>query len=213
MSDKINIGIADDHLLVRSGFTSMLNRYKDINICFEVSNGEELLAGLKRHKTDIVLLDIEMPILGGVEVMPFLKSIFPNLKVIVISAHSEPGEIIKYVRLGAVSFLAKDDCDKETLIKAIYEVHKTGGFFDRKTTDLLSENGALPAVPIKERKLSPNETVVLGYICAGTSFKDIAELMSISVKTVRYYKRVLLIKTQCADIESLISYARENNLS
>lgn len=202
----IRIGIADDHLLVRDGFVSILNSCKDIKVLFEVSNGKELLKVLKEKAVDIVLLDIEMPIVDGITVIKEMQRKFAKTKIMVISAHSEPGSIIEYVTMGAVAFLPKF-CTKITLINAIYEVHMNGTYFDPATVKLLTRRGV-----IKERKLTEGEHMVLTYLCAGKTYEEIAVILKINVRTAKWYKHILLVKTDSDDVPQLVRYARENNL-
>ena len=205
-NNVIKIGIADDHLLVRDGFVSILNSCKDFEVVFEVSNGKELLKALKETRPDIVLLDIAMPVVDGITAIKEMRRKHSRIKIVIISAHSEPGSIIEYVSMGAVAFLPKI-CTKSTLITAIYEVHENGSYFDPATIKLLTRRGV-----IKERKLTDGEQLVLKYLCIGKTYEEIATILKINVRTAKWYKHILLVKTDCEDVPQLVKYARDNNL-
>ncbi len=207
MKETITIGIAEDHDLVRQGLVKMLGDYADIRILFEVSNGKELIKGLKSFKPDLVLLDIQMPVLGGISAMEKIKERFSKVKIIVISAHADEELVIEYVKMGADCFLPKN-CKIETLVAAIHGVHKNGMYFDDATARLLSRHGVSPrALPQAERKLTDKEAAILKYICENRSHKDIADLMNLSPTTIDWYKHKLLHKTNSQNAEGLLKYA------
>ena len=206
MKDKIAIGIAEDHDLVREGFISILRDYDDIKVLFEASNGKQLLKRLKEFKPAIILLDIEMPVLGGIAALAELKQHFPKVKIIVISAHAEPTSIIEYVKLGAIAFLPKN-CKKNALIKAIYSVKEKGTYFEEDVLKLLAKNGAGPLETEKERKLTESEITVLKLLCDDRSFDEIATLLDINARTAKWYKHRLLVKTKTENTEGLLQYA------
>lgn len=211
MRDKITVGIVDDHALVRAGFVALIKRYKLINIIFEASNGHELLNELKINPPNIILLDIEMPIVNGLDVIPTIKRDFPNVKIIVLSAHAEPGSILNYVKLGAVSFLPKD-CGIELLVRAIQCVFKEGIFFENDVSEMLALAGATPKAAFLERKLTQNELTVLRYFNEGKTANEIGLILKISPNAVYNYRKVMLIKTHCEDLRSLLLHAKENKL-
>ena len=210
MNDKINIAIAEDHRLVRQGFIRMLSDYPNINILFEASNGKELLKSLKEHKPSIILLDIAMPIIGGIKAMNIIRERHPKLKIIVISSYAEETSIIEYVKLGANSFLNKD-CDVEELVKAIYSLNENGTHFDANTTKLLTKHGILPGYK-NQRGLTEREITVLQFICNNKPYEEIAEIMGLKLRTVNWYEYQLFQKTNCKDLNSLIVYAKTNLL-
>ncbi len=210
MNTKINIAIAEDHRLVRQGFIRMLSDYPNINVLFEASNGKELLKYLKESKPSIILLDIAMPVMGGIKAMGIIKERYPKLKIIVISSYSEETSIIEYVKLGANSFLNKD-CDVEELVAAIYALNESGTHFDPGTTKLLIKHGLLPGFQ-NQRELTDREKKVLKYISENIPYTKIADLMGLKLPTVFWYEHQLLQKTNCKDVGDLIAYAQKNQL-
>lgn len=211
MKQKISIGIADDHSLVRDGFSAILRSYPSISIVFEVSNGVQLLQELMKHKPDIVLLDIRMPVLDGISAMAVIKEKHPETKIMVISGHSEQQSIIEYVKLGAISFLPKD-CNKAILVKAIQTVAEIGTYFEKSIYDLLQSNGLFPKELLKERKLTENELAILKLLCEKKTYKEIAALLKMNLSTVASHRHMILRKTNSPDINALIRHAKDHNL-
>lgn len=208
MNETINIAIAEDHRLVRQGFIRMLSDYPTIKVLFEVSNGKEMLKGLKELKPSIILLDIAMPVLGGIKTMSIIKERYPKIKIIVISSYADETSIIEYVKLGANSFLNKD-CDVEELVGAINALNESGAHFDATTSKLLIKHGLLPGFK-NQRELTDREIAVLQHICANTPYPEIAKLMGLKLPTINWYEHQLLQKTNCKSISDLVSYAKTN---
>lgn len=211
MIEKINIGIAEDHVLVRQGFIRMLEDYKRINILFEVGNGRDLLTAIQDFKPSIILLDIAMPHMGGIKALELIRERYPWVKVIVISAYTEEVSIMEYVKLGAISFLDKA-CTVDTLITAIETVYNTGTYFDVELTKLLVKYGIYPITGGKKRELTERETIVLKLMCEDIPYTDIAQKIGIKVNTVEWYEMQLKKKTRCKNLKELQAYAASNNL-
>lgn len=209
MIEKINIAIAEDHRLVRQGFVRMLSDYPQIHILFEASNGKELLKQLKDHKPSIILLDIEMPIVNGIDAMTTIKERYPKIKFIVISSFAEETSIIEYVKLGANSFLKKD-CDVDQLIETITELNEKNFSFDSELTKLLLKFGAFPE-NIQTRLLTEREISVLTGISKNLSNAEIGKLLGVKERTIDWYKYMLFHKTNCNDIASLLDFAKSKN--
>lgn len=216
MKEKIYIAIAEDHDLVRRGFVSILSKYPEMEVAMEARNGKELLDKLKEFKPDVVLLDIEMPTVGGIFALEKIKKRYPDVQVIIISVHSESTSIIEYVKRGASSFLTKN-CSVNTLIEAIRSVHRGEVFFEKKVLKLLVQNGVpVPGVneekKEKKQKFTDRDIEVLKHISEGTSFDQIGKLMGITEGTVHWYRHKLQLKTSTEDIPGLIFYAKQNSL-
>lgn len=216
MKDKIYIAIAEDHDLMRGGLISMFDKYPEIEIAIEARNGKELLDKLKDFKPDVVLLDIEMPTVGGVFALEKIKKRYPDINVIIISVHSEATSIIEYIKRGANSFLTKN-CNINILIEAIYSVNRNEMYFEKSIYSLLSKSGAdIPGITKlkKERKqkFTDRDIEVLNYISEGKPFNEIANLMGITEGTVHWYRHKLQIKTNTEDMSALIAHAKEHEI-
>lgn len=210
MNEKISIGIAEDHGLVRAGLIRMLHDYSNIKILFESSNGKELLKHLSEFKPQIVLLDIAMPLLGGIKAMEKMREKYPKIKIIVISAFAEETSITEYVRFGANAFLNKD-CSENDLIKTIFEVKEKGSYFDNDVKKMLLKHGFFTKAK-DTRELTERELHVLRLLCDNLSSAEIAAKMDIKENSVRWYKHILLEKTNCKNSRELISYAAKMKL-
>jgi len=212
MTDIINIAIAEDHELVREGFVAMLKKYPRINILFEANDGKELIKGLKNAEPDIVLLDIEMPVMNGIDAIIKIKQLFPKIKIIVISAHSEETEILEYVKLGADSFLPKH-CKKETLLTAILSVQEDGRFFEKHIATLIAKVLPPAPKPKKEKKLTERDLKFLKYYYAGKDYSEIARLMNVVEKTLIWYKHIIMAKTNSKSMEELQEYLSKREIT
>lgn len=207
MEKRINIGIAEDHDLVRDGYIRMLSDYKEFRILFEAENGNVLLSKLNEFEPDVLLLDIKMPVMDGQGAMREIKGKYPNVKIIVISAFTEDDLIIQNVKLGAHGFLPKH-AGINTLRKAIAEVMENGFFFDDEILDLLDKSGISPLGGVKP--LNDKEKEILVLICERRSPADISALTGIELATVRWYKHRIMNKTNAKDEEELREYATKH---
>lgn len=200
----IKIGIAEDHSLVRKGFIKMLSDYPEIKVIFEAKDGAELMQLLIENQPDVILLDIEMPVQNGQQVLQNLKKLHSEIKVIVISAFTNDSEILENVRLGAASFLPKYT-DMSTLICAIHEVLEQGFYFEVETLELLDKNGLSPLGGIK--KLTQRELRILKLLCENKSSEEIANEIGIVFNTARWYKHQIFQKTNTKTVADLLEYA------
>lgn len=211
MRQKIDIAIAEDHEIVRQGLIRMLNDFDTVNILFEVSNGKELLQELKKTKPTIILLDMAMPVLSGLNTLQKIKERYPKIKIIVISAYCQDTSIIEYVKLGANSCLPKD-CNIKMLITAIHTVYDKGYYFDDSMLKLLAKHGISPPGYSSDRELTQREIIVLKFFCINKPYEEISDLMGIQIKTIDWYKHILFQKTKCKDMNELREYAKLNQL-
>ncbi len=216
MKKKINIGIADDHVLVRQGLMSLLLEFEGINVLFDVNNGKELLDALKKNKPDIVLLDIEMPVMNGHEAFELIKIKYPHVKVIIVSTHYKDSYIIEFIKKGVAGFLSKNT-DVEKIVDALYSVYELGYYYDSKTALILansiSNNNHVPIPPEQNGfNLTLRELEIIRMICANKTNMEIAEQLGISVRTVEGHRLHIREKTDCKNSLELITFAIKNNL-
>lgn len=142
----IKIGMAEDHHLLRQGMLAMLSTEDELDIKFDVNNGSELMEALNFHEVDVILLDIEMPILNGLDALKIITSKYPDIKVLILSSYYENEMIYEALSNGARGFLPKH-AEIETVIEALTTVVKEGYFFDDKVSPtligLLAKNGII----------------------------------------------------------------------
>ncbi len=204
---KIQIALVDDHQLFRSGINFIIDETDDIEVAFEASNGQEFLNYLKEFQPDLVLMDINMPVLDGVEATRRAIEQYPDLKVLVLSMFGEVDYYNTMIDIGVKGFILKD-IDNEELIEAIRKVHKGGSYFSQELLlQLIKNKPSDEAVDLTKR-----EKEVLELICLGFSNQEISEKLFISQRTVERHRSSLLFKTDSKNSVSLVVYAIKSGL-
>ncbi len=213
MKSGINIGIAEDHVLFRQGMVMLLEE-EQFKVLFEVGNGQELLDKLETTKPDIILLDINMPVMAGKETLIKIRHDYPDIKVIILSMYYESSYIAEYLAKGARAFLPKN-CDIEKVIEVIYTVHEKGYYFDESIStslmDKLTDLEKLNDINA-DLKLTDRETEVLNLICLEKSNKEIADQLHISIRTVEGHRKSIMTKTDTKNALSLVLFALRNKI-
>ncbi|MDX2362053.1 MAG: response regulator transcription factor [Crocinitomicaceae bacterium] len=210
MEHKITIALAEDHTILRETLEHMFNDDDSFSFIFSAGNGQELLDQLHKTPVDVVLLDLEMPILDGREALKKIRSLYPNTKVIVLSMHYTDLHIKRYMAAGANGYLSKDT-DFEILIDAIKNVHYSGIHFDEKVSmklihEIMNKKLTLPKF-IKNEPLTNREIEILLLICEQKTSSEIAKLLSISARTVENHRENMLKKTGARNSIGLFAYA------
>ena len=207
---KIKVIIADDHQLFRDGIISILSRDKDFEVVAEVGNGEELLSVLSEKLSDVVLVDLSMPGIGGQEVIQLAKSKFPHLKFIVLTMHDDGQYVVKSVRSGAFGYLLKNADEKE-LKHAIKEVYEGRKYFNRHITELMIANMSV-ATTDGQLELTPREMEVLRLVSEGRITKEIADQLCVSSRTIETHRVNMMKKLGVQNTAELIKKAAKLNL-
>jgi DNA-binding NarL/FixJ family response regulator len=183
---KIRIGIADDHTLVREGLEAALKNEEGISVVFDAENGVEFLDKLKSKTIDVALLDLDMPVMSGKEVLEKLTKKYPEIGVIVISMHTNVHIVAELIQMGAKSYLKKD-CKVEELVDAIYNVQFDG----YHSTDIVSEAMFIQVKKNNQREeamayfnFSEREMMVIRLICSGSTSEEIGSRLDLSKKTI-----------------------------
>lgn len=213
MNGRVNIGIVEDHQIVREGLVSLLKEHERIKILFEASNGHELMEKLLTTKPDIILLDIEMPVMTGREALERIKKKYPKLKIIIITAFSEDATIVEYVKKGVNSFLPKD-CKIDQLMEAIFSVYERGTYFDQKVARAIAKELAEPSNPPggKDNELSKQDIAIIQLVCENKTSKEIADILSLSKKTIEFHRSKILRMTNSKNVAGLVTFAHLNNI-
>lgn len=212
MMKKINIAIVDDHEIFRKSLIHLLSNYKHIQILQEASNGKELIEKIDSKKTDIILLDIDMPIMNGVETFKYIKDKFPKIKVIILSMHSESLLISDLIMSGINGFVTKGS-SIETLLETLNQVNLNDFYFQPNISSLLitqlkNDNDTKQ----QSEKLTPREIEILNLICQGKSHKQIASQLFITPRTVDFHKANLYKKTNSNCNANLFEFALKNGI-
>lgn len=210
IQSTLKIAIVDDHEMFRSGLKLILSQNENIEIVFEAENGKELLQFLQKEKPDIILMDINMPLMNGYETTIKSLEIHPGLKIIAVSMLDHEIHYTRMIKAGVIGFVLKSSGTKE-LNTAINEVSKGNTYF---ALDLLRQIALKTNdKKAKERLLIDNREIeVLNAICNGFTTKEIAEKLCLSTKSIEKYKTRLLQKTKAKNSAHLVKYVFQNNL-
>jgi two-component system response regulator DegU len=214
MKTKIKIALAEDMPLFRKSLISLLKENSKIDVVAEAANGKELLEKLKNVSVDIVLLDVEMPIMDGKTTLGIIKKRFPELKVIILSIHADRNLSSELMSLGANSYLCKK-CEPKVLFEAIEKVKSEGYYFDSFTSkamlDTIIKEKSAPALP-EEVSFNHRESEILKAICNGKTNKEIAIGLNLSISTVDFYRAKIYSKAKCNNVTSLVKFALKNGI-
>ena len=209
--EKIRIALADDHQLFRNGLKILLGGYPEFEVVAEASNGTELLKVLENCPTDIVLMDINMPEMDGVEATSRISRQIPEVFVIALSMYGEEEYYYRMVEAGAKGFILKDS-DISDVHDAIIAVHRGGNYFSQELLYHVIRRIKNREQEEKSSNLSRREKEILFKICEGLSNHEIAEELFISKRTVDKHRANLLAKTGSKNTASLILFAIRNKL-
>jgi DNA-binding NarL/FixJ family response regulator len=216
MKAKIRIILVDDEVLFRNGISFLLQREKNIDILFEASNGVELIDFLKEESIlpDIIIMDLKMPLLNGVEATKQIHKDYPSIKMIALTSYDSKSFIANMINVGAVSYLVKNTTPQELLF-TINEVAIKGFYYNEEVMKIIQENVVSvkkSVSSLESNHLTPREISVLQMICDQKSSTEIAEDLFISPRTVEGHRNNLLLKTESKNIAGLVVYAIQNNL-
>lgn len=207
---KIRVLLADDHQLIRSGLRLMLEREADLIVAGEACDGREAVALAKSLRPDVVVMDIGMPNLNGIEAAHQMTQDRPKVTIVMLSMHSDESYVLRALRAGARGYLLKDSAEAD-LIKAVHVVAGGKSFFSPSVSKVLLDDY------VRKLKrsgtddpfdlLTPREREVLQLIAEGKSNKDIANLLNLSVYTVESHRSNLMEKLNLRGLPELILYA------
>jgi DNA-binding NarL/FixJ family response regulator len=208
---KITVLLADDHTIVREGFRKMLELEGDFEIVGEAQDGRKAVALAKKLRPAVLVMDIAMPLLNGLEAARQLRQELPATKVLILSAHSEDAYVQNATEAGAVGFLLKQTSAQD-VCRAIREVHSGKTFFspaiarrqERLNPAALNRTGSLKKKPVA---LTSREVEVLQLIAEGKANKETAAELGIGIKTVEKHREHLMAKLDIHDTAGLTRYA------
>jgi len=209
--EKIRIIITDDHQLFRNGLKILLNSLPEFEVAGEASNGKEFIELLKTVQAHIVLMDINMPEMDGIEATRKGLKINPDISIIALSMYGEEEYYYKMVDAGAKGFLLKDS-DISEVKEAIITVTKGGSYFSQELLYHVIQKIKHREHETRTANLSKRETEILAKICEGLSNQEIADALFISKRTVDKHRANLLGKTNSKNTASLILFAIKNKL-
>jgi len=216
-TEPIKVLITDDHVLYRAGVKTALSAKKDVKVIAEADNGMHLLNMLKMIQPDVILLDIQMPVMDGIGALPEIKKNWPHIKVIMLTMMDDHSMITKLMELGANSYLSKTS-DSEVIYEAIKTCYEQEYFFNALTNkallnNLKAKNNMTPQKMVQaEANLTDKEMLILKLMCEEKSTKEIADIVELSPRTVEAIRDKLKVKTGAKSTAGLILYAVKNNI-
>jgi DNA-binding NarL/FixJ family response regulator len=208
---RITVLLAEDHQIVREGFRSLLKHERDIEVVGEAETGRQAVQLTAKLRPDVVVMDIAMPLLNGLEATRQIRKDFPETKVLILSAHSDDAYVEQVSELGAAGFLLKQT-SSHILATAIREVQKGKTFFGAAVSKQINSRGQKPPArqgqfKKKRNRLSSREVEVLQLIAEGKPNKQVAAELGVSFKTVDKHRQHLMGKLNIHDIAGLTRYA------
>ncbi len=210
---NIKITIVDDHRIIRQGLKSLLIGCKDIKIIHSVGTGKELFEKLKLEVPDIIILDIDLPDMSGINILKKVIKNKINTKIIMFSAHSSEENIGEAILAGASGFLPKNT-SREEFIDAVQRVYSGDVYFGKNISNIIYKNYVAgikgevqPFVELTEREID-----VVKLICEGLLHKEVAEKLQISIRTVETHKKNVFDKLNINNSIDLVKYAIRNNI-
>jgi len=207
----LRILIADDHPIVRQGLRQIIAEIPDMVVADEASNGDEVLSKARASHYDVVLLDISMPGIHGLDVMRQLKNERPRLPVLILSIHPEEQYAVRALRSGASGYLTKESAPDE-LITAIRKVSMGGKYVSSSLAERLAYELESIDEQLPHNTLSDREYQIMLFIASGKTVTEIADELSLSIKTISTYRSRILEKMKMKNNAELTYYAIKNHL-
>jgi DNA-binding NarL/FixJ family response regulator len=209
--EKITILIADDHKLIRETWSFILNSDPRFQVIAQCSNGEEAVALSQQLRPKVVLIDINMTPMSGIEATEQIRKFSPSSKIIGVSMHSQPAYVKKLLKLGAHGYVTKNSPQQE-MFEAIMEVSKGNRFICSEVKTILSEQAFEDETSSGANSLSGRELEIIKQIKNGLSSKEIASELNISLKTVEVHRHNILKKLNLKNSAALVNYINESGL-
>ena len=204
---KIRLLLADDHPLIREGFRSLLNKNERFEIVGIAENGKELIELAGKELPDIILSDISMPVMNGMDAIEQIRNLYPSIKSVVLTMHEEREYVINALRIGVQGYIIKN-VERFDLEKAIITIFEGGKYFSPIVTNILAESVARPEPPAIS-ELTPREKEVLELVAQGHSTKQIADKLGIGTRTVESHRVNMLKKMKVNNTAELVRKAIE----
>ena len=215
MPENIKYIIADDHAIFRRGLQFVLSEDPQLELLAEAENGREVMELLKTLKPHVVILDLKMPEMDGVETTAQIRSHYPEVKILILTMSDEEGMILHLLEAGANGYLMKD-ADAAEIRQAIHSCHTEGQYFNNYTSNLLLRKliakDTPKAAPAAIPHFTEREHEVMRYLCEGCTAAEIGKRIFLSPRTVEGIKADLLEKTGSRNTAGLVLYAVKNGL-
>jgi DNA-binding NarL/FixJ family response regulator len=214
---KINIFLVDDHQLIRDGIKALLNGVEGINIVGEASSGKELFLKLNELRPDILILDISLPDISGIDITRTITEDYPTIRVLILSMYTDEHFILNAVKAGARGYLPKNTT-RDELLEAIVAIYNGDEFFGESISRIILKSYVRKAkeeesLPQKTQvNLTSREIEILKLVAEGFINKEISNHLDISIRTVETHKNHIMKKLEMKSIVELIKYAIRNKI-
>jgi DNA-binding NarL/FixJ family response regulator len=208
---KVRILLADDHEIVREGVRALLARQPGWEICGEASTGREAVTMAGELKPDIVVVDVGMPDLNGLEATRQIKRLVPDTEVLIFTANEAEDIVRNVFKAGARAYLLKSEANQH-LIPAIEMLCKHRTYFSSKVSDMVFSGYLKSGAGVEDNALTPRERETVQLIAEGRSNKEIAQIFGISVKTVETHRAAIMRKVRLDSTAALVRYAIRNGI-
>jgi DNA-binding NarL/FixJ family response regulator len=214
MMESYRIVLADDHALFRHGMRKIINDVPGMEVIGEANDGVELLEMLRELTPDLVVLDISMPNLRGIEAAREIRSLYPCTKVLILTMHKNKEYLYHAIASGANGYLLKEDSDEELLL-AIEMIFKGGTYVTQKLTGTMAQDlsrAISGKYPLPSNSLTRREREVLKFIVKGKTNAEIADILTISIRTVENHRANIMKKLNVKKTAELVRYAVDHGL-
>lgn len=212
----IKVFLADDHTVIRDGLRFMLEAQGDITVVGDAADGRQAVNQVQKLKPDVVLMDIAMPELNGIEATQQIRQTCPRTQVIILSVYSSAEHIFRAMQAGARGYLLKESAGKE-VVSAVRAVHVGRRYLSRKIADTMIDDYVHQRESTEAKspleKLSPREREVLQLVVEGKSSREIATILYLSPKSVETYRSRLMQKLGVDNLPDLVKFAIQHGLT
>ena len=206
---NISVYLVDDHALFREGLKLLLSNLGYIDQIYEAEDGQQFIDGLAKHPVDIVMLDIEMPVMNGVQAARLAKAMVPGIKVIALSMYSDESYYLSMIEAGACGFLLKNSSFQE-VEKAIVDVWHDKSYISIEILNNILRQPQKSIFKSAPENLTEREAEILLLICNGLTYVEIADRLGLSKRTIDKHRENLLLKTQSKNTANLVIFALKN---
>ena len=215
MYAPIRIVIADDHEIFRDGFKMMLKKQDQLEVIAEAENGKELVQIVQAHQPDVIITDIKMPFMDGIDATKQIKQLYPYIEIIALSMFDEESLIIDMLEAGAKGYLLKNT-NKDEVIQAVKAVYKQETYYchntSHKLAKMIAKSRFNPFEKLGKPYFNDKEIEIIKLLCQEFSTKEIAVQLDLSTRTIEGYREKILEKIQAKNIAGIVIYAIKNGI-
>ncbi|HET7107866.1 MAG TPA: response regulator transcription factor [Candidatus Acidoferrum sp.] len=204
----LSILIADDHAVVRAGLRTLLESRPRWQVCAEAADGRDAVEKAAKHKPQIAILDIGMPLLNGVEAARQIRKSSPATEILILTMHESDDLVQQVVEAGARGYILKDEADR-ALLDAVHALSQHKPFFSTRVSEAAATSDNSKS---SRSRLTPREREILQLLAEGKSNKEVANLLNISVNTAEAHRANIMLKLDFHSLAELIMYAIRNNI-